>query len=221
MKPTPPIQAHRFKPTDLSPPIMTTQQTPSQQIPSQQMPPPLADILKTLRDRGGAQYGQEAVSQLDHALQCATLAAEANHPPSLVAAALLHDLGHLLHNLGETVAERGIDDRHEHRALPLLRQVFPAAVSEPVRLHVDAKRYLCAIEPGYWESLSPASQHSLTLQGGIYTPTEAAAFMQQPFAAEAVHLRRWDDCAKIPHHPTPDLDHFIPLLIACAQVHPS
>jgi predicted HD phosphohydrolase len=125
---------------------------------------------------------------------------------------LLHDLGHLVHDLGADAAERGIDDRHEYRAMPWLRSLFGPAVTEPIRLHVEAKRYLCATDAAYWEALSPASQRSLTLQGGIYSPDAAAAFIQQPYAADAARLRRWDDRAKVPQQPTPDLQHFAPIL---------
>lgn len=175
-------------------------------------------LVQTLRDRGHEQYGSEAVSQLEHALQCATLAAAANSPGRLIVASLLHDIGHLTHDLGEDAAERGIDDRHEHRATGLLKQLFGPAVAEPVKLHVNAKRYLCAVDQDYWASLSPASQTSLELQGGIYTPAEAEVFLSQPFAPDAVALRRWDDCAKDPQCKTPGLDHFAALLESCLIV---
>jgi len=89
-----------------------------------------------------------------------------------------------------------------------LRGLFPDAVLEPIRLHVDAKRYLCRIDAGYWAELSPASQHSLELQGGIFDETQAEAFMQQPYAQEAVRLRRYDDLAKTPLKVVPALAHF-------------
>lgn len=172
-------------------------------------------LVHTLRDRGHEQYGSEAVSQLDHALQCATLAEAAHCSPTLIAASLLHDIGHLTHDLGEDAAERGIDDRHEHRATGLLKQLFGPAVAEPVKLHVNAKRYLCAVDQDYWASLSPASKTSLELQGGIYAPAEAETFISQPFAQDAVELRRWDDLAKDPQCKTPGLDHFTTVLESC------
>jgi phosphonate degradation associated HDIG domain protein len=168
----------------------------------------LDQILTVLQEQGTARYGQESVSQLQHALQCATLATQAGTSAELVAAALLHDFGHLVHDLGEDAADRGIDDRHEYRALGFLKPLFGEAVTEPIRLHVDAKRYLCATDQAYWESLSPASQQSLELQGGIYSPAEAQAFIQQPFAEDAVKLRCWDDRAKVPDLPTPALGDF-------------
>lgn len=177
----------------------------------------LQRILQPLTERGHEQYGPEAVSQLEHALQCAALAEQAGSEPALIAAALLHDLGHLLHDLGEDAAERGIDDRHEYRAMGLLQQLFGSAVAEPVRLHVEAKRYLCAVQTDYWASLSPASQTSLELQGGVFSAEEAQDFIQQPHAQNAARLRAWDDLAKNPDQSTPSLAHFIPVLQACLK----
>ncbi len=178
----------------------------------------LEQILNVYRSRGQAQYGGEAVSQLEHALQCATFAADEGESPELIAACFLHDLGHLVHHLGNDPAIRGIDDRHEYRAVPVLETLFPEAVTTPIRLHVAAKRYLCAVDDSYWDSLSPASKLSLELQGGIFSPPMAAAFIQQPNARDAVKLRRWDDLAKITNLVTPDLDHFHPILEAACQV---
>ena len=176
----------------------------------------IQSILETLSIYGHAQYGREAVTQKQHALQCATLAEAAQSPPSFIAACLLHDFGHLVHNLGEDAAERGIDDRHEEIALPYLSELFSEAVIEPIRLHVNAKRYLCAVDEEYWDSLSPASKLSLELQGGIFSETEALAFIEQPFAKDAVQLRIWDDLAKDPDVITPEIDHFVPVLSACS-----
>lgn len=170
------------------------------------------DILEILVSRGNEQYGMEAVSQLEHALQCAVLAEKANATPELIIASLLHDFGHLIHNLGENAAEKGIDDRHEYRALGYLNQIFSLAVTEPIRMHVDAKRYLCAVDNNYWDSLSTASKVSLELQGGIYSPTEAREFINQPYAKDAVKLRIWDDLAKVKDLATPGIEYFIPTL---------
>ena len=168
----------------------------------------IAEIIDLFRQRGGADYGGERVSQLQHALQCAALAEGEGAPPTLVAAALLHDVGHLIHTLGPRPAARGIDDRHERLGAEWLSQRFGAAVTEPVRLHVDAKRWLTATEPDYFATLSPASVRSLDLQGGPFAPDAAAAFIMQPHAEEAVRLRRWDEAAKVPGKATPDLAHF-------------
>lgn len=175
----------------------------------------LSNILDILATKGYAQYGQEAVSQLEHALQCATLAEAANRSDELIAACLLHDFGHLVHNLGEDAAVRGLDDRHEYRAIPFLEEFLSPAVTEPIRLHVKAKRYLCAVDSAYWESLSPASKCSLELQGGIFSAAAAEDFIRQPFAKDAVQLRVWDDRAKVPNRETPTLDHFITILQRC------
>jgi len=170
-----------------------------------------SDAISLLRRHGGIWYGQESVTQLQHACQCAHLAERDAAPPHLVIAALLHDLGHLVHELGEDAAVRGIDDGHEVAGAHLLTQFFGSRVATPVRLHVAAKRWLCARESGYWEALSPASQHSLELQGGVFTETQADHFIQLPQAEEAIRLRRWDDFAKDPAAVTPDLDHYAQL----------
>ena len=169
-------------------------------------------IIRVLSTKGNAQYGREAVSQLEHALQCASLAETSNSSPELITASLLHDFGHLVHNLREDAAERGIDDRHEHRALGYLNRIFPHAVTEPIRMHVNAKRYLCAVNQDYWASLSPASKMSLELQGGIFSQESATEFISQPYAKDAVKLRIWDDLAKTPDWITPDLEYFIPVI---------
>jgi phosphonate degradation associated HDIG domain protein len=171
--------------------------------------------LRLLKDKGGRAYEGEGVSQLEHALQSAQHAERAGALAELVCAALLHDIGHLLNDRGETPTLRGVDDRHQYAALPFLRDLFPEAVLGPIRLHVDAKRYLCATRPGYHERLSEDSKRSLVLQGGIYSAVEAEQFIRQPYAAEAVKVRLWDDAAKLPGTPTPNLAHFEPTLHAC------
>lgn len=172
------------------------------------------DIRHLYTTRGQSQYGREEINQLEHALQCAHLAEQAGETPQTIVACLLHDLGHLLAAQREGLADHGQDkdDLHQFIALPFLRDLLPDAVLEPIRLHVDAKRYLCTAEPGYRDTLSPASVHSLALQGGAYSAQEAQAFMQQPFAAEAVRLRRYDDLAKVPQKITPALDHYLDIL---------
>lgn len=159
----------------------------------------LTTIREIFLTQGKKQYGGEAVSQLEHALQCAYLAEKAEATPTMIMACLLHDLGHLI----------GKGDRHEENALDILGDLFGEEVTEPIRLHVKAKRYLCAVESDYWSSLSPASQQSLIRQGGVFSPTAAEEFYQLPYAADAIQLRRWDEEAKIPDLLTPDLDHFL------------
>ena len=178
------------------------------------------EIVQLLGTRGQKQYGAEAVSQLEHALQCASLAESAGAPAALITAALLHDLGHLLHDLGADPADRGTDDVHQYIALPFLRGVFADTVLEPIRLHVDAKRYLCTVEPGYREGLSFASKRSLELQGGAYTTDQAQTFIALAGAGDAVSLRRWDDMAKVPGLKTAGLDHFADIMAQCQVASP-
>ena len=176
----------------------------------------IGEIRALFAQKGGCQYSGEPVSQLEHALQCARLAEAAAASAELITACLLHDLGHLTNDLGDTPTLRGMDDRHQFHGGRALKAVFPAAVRDPVLLHVDAKRYLCATEPGYWESLSEDSKRSLELQGGKFNSEEAAKFSVRPYAADAVKLRRWDDLAKVAGIATPDLGHYLEIASACA-----
>jgi len=169
-------------------------------------------IIGLLSEKGERQYGGEAVSQLEHALQCATLAGKAGESDALVAAALLHDIGHMLGKGDQGLAAEGIDARHEESAARWLARRFGPEVVEPVRLHVAAKRYLCRIDPGYRDSLSPASKRSLEVQGGVFSTDEAAAFAAGPHGGAAARLRRYDDLAKDPSAATPGLEHFRPVL---------
>jgi phosphonate degradation associated HDIG domain protein len=179
----------------------------------------LADI-KGLFDRyGEVAYSGEPVTQLEHALQSGALAEEEGASEELVVAAILHDLGHLLNRRGETPTARGIDDLPQYYVLPFLRPVLPAAVLEPIRLHVDAKRYLCATADGYFGRLSPDSVRSLELQGGIFSAEQAREFEGRPFADDAVRLRRWDDLAKVAGKPTPDLSHYLRIIERVMQRH--
>ena len=158
----------------------------------------VAEILQMFRDRGDSDYGHEAVSQLEHALQAGTLAMQANASSEVISAALLHDIGHLLHDLPEDAPDQGIDDHHENSGFHFLKLHFGPAVYEPVRLHVDAKRYLCAVKSGYHDTLSEPSQISLRLQGGPMNADEVAQFESNPFFESAVEVRYWDDTAKDP-----------------------
>ncbi len=168
-----------------------------------------ADIRELFDRLGARAYAGEPVTQLEHALQTATLARDDGAAPALVTAALLHDLGHLVHDLGESPTLRGVDDVHQYAALPFLRGLFDDDVLQPIKLHVDAKRFLCATRPEYYDALSADSRRSLALQGGVFAADAAAAFIRQPFAADAVRLRIWDDRAKLAGAVTPTLDHFL------------
>ena len=169
---------------------------------------PIDRIFERFDRHGGNDYGGERVRQLEHALQCATLAQAEGAEAPLITAALVHDIGHLIHDLGENPAAHGVDDRHELRGREWLARWFGEAVTEPVRLHVNAKRYLTATDPGYFATLSAGSVRSLELQGGPFSPDLAAGFIGLPFAPDAVRLRRWDEGAKVPGKGTPDLAYF-------------
>ena len=166
------------------------------------------EIFGNLARKGDAMYGGEAVTQLQHALQCATLARAEGVSPDLVVAALLHDYGHLINDDDAEAAAKGRDQFHEEIAADYLARFFPPSVTEPIRMHVPAKRYLCAVEGDYFDSLSPASVHSLAVQGGPFDNGEAKAFIARDFAEDAVRLRRWDDLAKDPAMETAPLNSF-------------
>jgi [1-hydroxy-2-(trimethylamino)ethyl]phosphonate dioxygenase len=170
------------------------------------------EVCELFATKGHAAYVGEPVSQLEHALQAAYFAEQESASDALVVAALLHDIGHLVHKLPEDAADHGIDTRHEQLGQAWLGRYCGPEVTEPIRLHVPAKRYLCATDPEYLAQLSPASVQSLGLQGGPFTPAELSEFESNPFYREAVTLRRWDDLAKVPNLPVPDLDHYRPKL---------
>ncbi|MBP6899915.1 MAG: phosphohydrolase [Burkholderiaceae bacterium] len=167
--------------------------------------------------RGHEQYAGEPVTQLQHALQSAQRAEQEGADDELVTAALLHDLGHLVQDLGESPTTRGIDDLHQYIALPFLRGRFSDRVLGAIQGHVDAKRYLCATRPGYHAALSADSQRSLLLQGGVFDADQAAAFIARPGAEEAVRLRLWDDLAKAADAHTPPLAHYLDRARRCAR----
>lgn len=162
-------------------------------------------LFALLETGGGAAYFGEPVTVLEHSLQAAWFVQRKHGPDELTIAALLHDVGHLLHSEGEDAAERGLDTQHEELAAALLEGHLPAAVLDPIRLHVAAKRYLCHANPRYLSALSPASVASLTLQGGPMTAAEAEAFRAMPYAQEALALRHADDAAKVPGLTVPKL----------------
>jgi len=175
--------------------------------PATPSPNPRLDALFEAFDRLGDEAYREDVSQLSHMLQTAALAVADGAPDALVAAALLHDVGHFVPSPSAT-------DPVPHEALGVdwLRPLFGPEVWRPVGLHVAAKRYLCAASPGYLERLSAASQKSLIEQGGVFTPAEAERFIAAPYAQDSVRLRRYDDAAKVPDARTPRLDSYRELL---------
>ena len=172
------------------------------------------EICTAFERRGQETYG-EGISQLEHAVQCAAFAERDGADAALVTATLLHDIGHLLHDLPADVADSGIDTQHEASGSAWLSRHFGLAVTEPVRMHVAAKRYLATMEPGSFERLSEASVLSLRLQGGPMSAPQAAAFAAEPFFTDAIRLRRWDEEGKIIGYHGPALDHFLPRVQAC------
>ncbi|MEI6159168.1 MAG: HD domain-containing protein [Roseococcus sp.] len=171
--------------------------------------PRLAQIAELIELKAGGQYGLADINQRQHALQSAWLAERAGCSEALIAAALLHDIGHMVHNLGENPAEDGVDDEHERLGYEFLASMFGPEVTEPVRLHVAGKRYLCATEADYFAKLSKDSVLSLSLQGGPMSPEEVAAFEAVPEYKDAVQLRRFDEQAKVKGLETPPASHFL------------
>ncbi len=182
------------------------------------MTDPRIEVLASLlTGKGNRQYGLHDVTQRQHALQSAWLAEQAGCDASLITAALLHDIGHMVHDLGENPAAEGIDDRHEEAGQRYLAAWFGPEVTEPVRLHVAAKRYLCGTEADYFGRLSQDSVLSLSLQGGPMDAAESAAFRDQPHWQAAVQLRRFDDTAKVKDLETPPAEHFLHYAAACLR----
>lgn len=173
----------------------------------------IVDFIADIFERRGAEsYLGEPVTMSQHMLQAAQRAESEGAGDELIAAALLHDIGHYTSEFGPYSPEDTNDNHHEAAGARVLEPFFPPLVTQAVRLHVAAKRYLCAIEPAYWNALSMASKHSLQLQGGPMSADEAAAFRAQPFHEQAVRVRRWDDAGKDPAVATPAFEHYAPLL---------
>eukprot|EP01039_Chlorochromonas_danica_P004492 gene4492-4923_t len=154
------------------------------------------EILEIFATRGDAHYGED-VPQREHAEQCAHHAAAAGAVPEMIVAALLHDIGHLLHECGEDAADRGIDTQHEQIGAAYLARALPDSVTQPIALHVAAKRYLATLDRSYFEKLSSASLQSFLLQGGLMSADEMVAFEANPWREAAMQLRAWDEMGKI------------------------
>lgn len=174
----------------------------------------LDTIAELFAGEGAGEYLGEEVTMAEHMLQAAAAAEAAGAPAHLVAAALLHDVGHFHGALHGRDLMDGRDNRHSDSGADWLAQWFGPEVTEPVRLHVAAKRYLCAVEPGYRERLSAASAYTLEVQGGPMDERRAAAFAELPGARDAVAVRRWDERAKVAGAPVPGFEHYRPLLAA-------
>lgn len=174
----------------------------------------VAHAIVELYEGKGSEHYAEALSQAEHARQVGALAMAAGAGDETIVAALLHDIGHLL--IGDYEFQehnRNTDFHHQNVGARFLSRWFGQAVTEPIRLHVDAKRYLCAVEPDYRATLSAASIHSLELQGGPMADREAEMFEARPFAEEAIAVRRWDDRGKVPGSPVPPFRAFAPLIV--------
>ena len=158
--------------------------------------------------RGAHAYFGEVVTTLEHSLQTAHFAQESNAPEALVLAALLHDIGHLIDAAPSDFADWESDARHEVSGGNWLAQRFGPEVSEPVRLHVPAKRYLCATDPSFSAQLSDASVRTLALQGGPMSAGEIAAIRLEPYHRDAIELRHFDDRGKVAGLRTADFAHY-------------
>jgi phosphonate degradation associated HDIG domain protein len=175
------------------------------------------EILALYAARGAAAYFGERVSMTQHGLQAAWFAQVEGAPEPLVIAGLLHDVGHLLEAVPDDLADWTSDARHEETGARWLAERFGPGVSEPVRLHVPAKRYLCATDAGYSRQLSTASVHTLKLQGGPMSSEETHAFEREPYYREAVRVRRWDDQGKVAGLEVPPLEAYLGMLNAAAR----
>jgi phosphonate degradation associated HDIG domain protein len=174
------------------------------------------EIVALLDARGAAAYVGEPVSVLEHGLQAAHFAREARAADELVLAALLHDIGHVLGDASDDIAAWHTDAHHERTGSDWLARRFGPGVSEPVRLHVAAKRYLCATTPEYLAKLTPASQRTLELQGGPMSTDEVAEFKREAYCREAVRVRLWDDRGKIEGLVTAGLREYLGLIESLA-----
>ncbi|ODA29577.1 metal-dependent phosphohydrolase [Planctopirus hydrillae] len=177
----------------------------------------MESIVNLFAQHGDSNYGKEAVTQREHALQAAHFARSFNAPESVVVAALLHDVGHLLHDLPEDAPDHGVDDMHETLAFQWMEPRFIEAVTQPACLHVQAKRYLAAAEPGYFAQLSAPSVQSLALQGGPMSAEEVTEFEKHPFFKEATLLRRCDEAAKVPKLQVAPLAEYLPAIERCLK----
>ncbi len=173
-------------------------------------------MIALLRDifvrRGSESYLGESVTMSEHMLQSAWIAEQAGEDPNVIVAALLHDVGHYTSDFGEDFLDVGVDNLHEIAGERVLKANFPPEITETTRWHVDAKRYLCAVEPAYFSSLSPASVQSLGLQGGPMNPNEIEEFEKNRWLDTILRVRRYDDGAKVPGRKTPDLEHYLSMV---------
>ena len=169
-------------------------------------------IINLFHVMGDKSYLGEGISQAEHGLQCAVVADQFESSDSLIIATLLHDIGHFLHDFDEDCADHGIDSQHEDVGADWLSKYFPDNVTEPVRMHVGAKRYLCAKQPDYFDMLSPASVHSLKLQGGPMNEAEIITFEESLHLKDALDLRRYEEAGKSVGVKTPAIESYRALM---------
>ncbi len=166
-------------------------------------------IRDIFRRRGDESYLGEPVSMTEHMLQTAWIAEKAGEDRTVIVAALLHDIGHYTGEFGDDYIDIGVDNLHEVAGERFLKRWFPPTVTEPVRWHVDAKRYLCAVEPTYFSTLTEASVRTLALQGGPMSSGEVVRFSANPLLDTILKVRRFDDGGKVQGRKTPDLEHYL------------
>ncbi|WP_136658421.1 HD domain-containing protein [Nitratireductor sp. XY-223] len=169
--------------------------------------------------RGADSYLGEQVTMSEHMLQGAKLAEDAGADDHMIAAALLHDIGHYTNEFPEDALEKGINNHHDEAGAAVLAPFFPQVVTDCVKHHVAAKRYLCATDPSYFDRLSPASVHTLNLQGGPMSAEEARAFADNPNLDAIIQVRIWDEEGKVPGMQTPSFSHYAPVLQRVVDAH--
>ncbi len=175
-------------------------------------------VLFSYMEIRGQSFYDEAVTQLEHALQCAALATQNDASPTLITSALLHDIGHfILDEHNADVVFLNTDLNHEEIGAQYLEPFFPKTITTPIRLHVPAKRYLCTTDATYYDGLSEASKMSLKLQGGVMSDVEQDGFEQIPYFRDALTLRKWDDMAKVKGLETVQLETYRDIVQQCLQ----
>ena len=170
----------------------------------------ISDFIRWLFNKRGADaYLGENVTMAEHMLQAAHFAERSGADEAVIVAALLHDVGHFTNEFGDDYIEQGVDNLHEDAGSAVLSPFFPETVTEPIRLHVAAKKYLCATDPAYYGALSEASKRTLELQGGAMNDAEKREFESNPHFEVAVRMRRWDDAGKVPEMQVNGLEHYL------------
>lgn len=180
----------------------------------------IVDFLEEIFERrGGEEYLGEPVTMAEHMLQGATIAEQNGQPEVIIVSVLLHDVGHFTSEFGMFSMDDTDDKYHEEAGAEVLQKYFPLLVTDCVRYHVDAKRYLCATRPSYFERLSDASKHSLNLQGGPMNDEEIRKFEKNPNLKEIIAVRFLDEAGKNKNMKTPTFRHFVPMIQRIVDQH--